>query len=1090
MHLFLWQDPYVKAILLPNRTVHARTKHATMGGRNPVWNRSLDNKLTLVAAKADEAVELQVWNANTLNDDLIGTVEVKLTNEINGKKHSVELNSGGRLNICVTFGKKAMLRKRSTYTSLLTHKTLIIEVLEASGIRDISRLHQQDPYVMCSLLPSRTVQRTKAVTMGGTSPKWSRMQGNLISLPISPNDEQLLIEVWNENLVNDELIGSVEFPLTETALKLNCTSKLRLDTGGELDCTITMAATQSRDMIGKTIMAEIHRAENLQNTNTLTQMDPYASITMLPSQTEIKRTDYVSGGGGFPVWEGEGVKNSMQATVARGDSAMLLELWNASVVGDDYIGSTIIGLTDKELNPGEKTWRNLSADGQKGRLECTITVMDAPDKLQLTGRAVSLEVHCAKCLQNVQLFGTQDPYVIAWLLPSRRVCARTKYAYAGGVGPVWGKDDDNHLSLSLCAEDESLLLEVWNENSVQDDLIGSVEVELPSIGTTGERSMYQLDSGGTLECTIDNIEADDDAPGQDDIAEAQLLAAMREKNKARGAVILADESTHIDADNDFEPELIEKSSDQVATIRRAISDHFLFIDLETDEMEGVVGAFSQRQCKSGEEIITQGITGEDQSMYVVGEGTYDVFVDGQKVAALGPGRFFGELSLVHNCPRNATVTSSSEDGMLWQLDRKTFRHVIASKSMKSKATAVTYLRDVQILSGLSDEQIMKVAEVVQHVDYRPEDTIISKGAIGHVFYIIEAGTVLCKDMGVDSTDEVIKLGAGEYFGERALMTDEPRQANVIAETEVRCMVLDRHAFTELLGPLHDVLDMNVGISVLQGVRILEKLTEDERKMLMEEFTLETFAKGTAIITEGEEGSKFYIVKTGKAVVAQKKSEGAADAEEEVVAELSAGNYFGELALLNENAACNATVRAKTKVDCFALERDSFNRLLGPLADIMQSEGKRRASISVSSLPSAQTIKFEDLTVLRTLGTGMFGRVKLVQDTKTSSVYALKILQKAQIVAYQQQKNVVQEKNVMQIVDHPFVLKLCGTFKDKNCLYMLLELVQGGELFTFLRNRPGSKVNKEDAVFFAACVLSGKFLAAPLEHRQLSCCASA
>jgi hypothetical protein len=73
----------------------------------------------------------------------------------------------------------------------------------------------------------------------------------------------------------------------------------------------------------------------------------------------------------------------MQVTVAKGDSSLLLELWNASVVGDDFIGSTIIALTDKELQPGDKTWRNLSADAQKGRLECTITVMEPPNKLQV-----------------------------------------------------------------------------------------------------------------------------------------------------------------------------------------------------------------------------------------------------------------------------------------------------------------------------------------------------------------------------------------------------------------------------------------------------------------------------------------------------------------------------------------------------------------------------------------------------------------------------------------------------------------------------------------------------------------------------------
>ena len=111
-------------------------------------------------------------------------------------------------------------------------------------------------------------------------------------------------------------------------------------------------------------------------------------------------------------------------------------------------------------------------------------------------------------------------------------------------------------------------------------------------------------------------------------------------------------------------------------------------------------------------------------------------------------------------------------------------------------------------------------------------------------------------------------------------------------------------------------------------------------------------------------------------VSQKKKNDAGEEVEEVVAELSAGNYFGELALLNEDDKCNATVSAKTKVDCFALERESFNRLLGPLADIMQSEGKRRAEKSMATQLSS--VKFDDLKVLRTLGTGMFGRVKLVQ----------------------------------------------------------------------------------------------------------------
>ncbi len=61
------------------------------------------------------------------------------------------------------------------------------------------------------------------------------------------------------------------------------------------------------------------------------------------------------------------------------------------------------------------------------------------------------------------------------------------------------------------------------------------------------------------------------------------------------------------------------------------------------------------------------------------------------------------------------------------------------------------------------------------------------------------------------------------------------------------------------------------------------------------------------------------------------------------------------------------------------------------------------------------------------------------------------MQKAQVVAFKQQVNVMNEKLVLTMIDHPFILKLEKTFKDASTLYMLLELVQGGELFSLLAN---------------------------------------
>ena len=116
------------------------------------------------------------------------------------------------------------------------------------------------------------------------------------------------------------------------------------------------------------------------------------------------------------------------------------------------------------------------------------------------------------------------------------------------------------------------------------------------------------------------------------------------------------------------------------------------------------------------------------------------------------------------------------------------------------------------------------------------------------------------------------------------------------------------------------------------------------------------------------------------------------------------------------------------------------------------------------------IKVSELKILRTLGTGTFGRVKLVQHDKTGKTYALKCLQKAQVVAYKQEQNIMNEKNLLLEATHPFILQLVATFKDANQLYMLLELVQGGELFSLLHNQ-GGKISSKSAQFYAGCVVS-------------------
>lgn len=92
----------------------------------------------------------------------------------------------------------------------------------------------------------------------------------------------------------------------------------------------------------------------------------------------------------------------------------------------------------------------------------------------------------------------------------------------------------------------------------------------------------------------------------------------------------------------------------------------------------------------------------------------------------------------------------------------------------------------------------------------------------------------------------------------------------------------------------------------------------------------------------------------------------------------------------------------------------------------------------------------DFDILRTLGTGSFGRVHLVQSKHNSRFYAVKVLKKAQVVKMKQVEHTNDERKMLGEVKHPFLITLWGTFQDSRNLYMVMDFVEGGELFSLLR----------------------------------------
>ena len=110
-----------------------------------------------------------------------------------------------------------------------------------------------------------------------------------------------------------------------------------------------------------------------------------------------------------------------------------------------------------------------------------------------------------------------------------------------------------------------------------------------------------------------------------------------------------------------------------------------------------------------------------------------------------------------------------------------------------------------------------------------------------------------------------------------------------------------------------------------------------------------------------------------------------------------------------------------------------------------------------------------------LGAGTFGMVYLVSRTNAIGervAYALKVQSKYELIKEGQASAVICEKNIMAKLQHPFLIGLINTYHDETFVYILLQLIQGGELYSYIHTKTHDYLNEDAARFYAACIGEG------------------
>ncbi|TPX67625.1 hypothetical protein CcCBS67573_g07436 [Chytriomyces confervae] len=271
------------------------------------------------------------------------------------------------------------------------------------------------------------------------------------------------------------------------------------------------------------------------------------------------------------------------------------------------------------------------------------------------------------------------------------------------------------------------------------------------------------------------------------------------------------ESMMTAADDRTPPVVIPKSLSQKQRIRASIQNNFLFRACNEEQYALVVDAMAEKRAVTGEEIIRQGGVGD--FFYYIESGSLDVYVaksgdaEPTKVYEYSAGDCFGELALMYNAPRAATVIATSLT-VLWALDRLTFRKILMQSTSQKRRMYEGFLEEVKLLSSLEPYERLKIADILESRIYEDGEDVIVQGEQGELFFIIESGDASVTKFADGADHALPNLKKGDYFGELALLNNEPRQATVRAIGKLRVATMDKNAFVRLLGPLTEIIRRN------------------------------------------------------------------------------------------------------------------------------------------------------------------------------------------------------------------------------------------------------------------------------------------
>jgi serine/threonine protein kinase/CRP-like cAMP-binding protein len=536
------------------------------------------------------------------------------------------------------------------------------------------------------------------------------------------------------------------------------------------------------------------------------------------------------------------------------------------------------------------------------------------------------------------------------------------------------------------------------------------------------------------------------------------------KNRKKKQIILGDDSFKNEVVA-TRVEVVTKSEDTIYLILSVLKSHFLFSRLHDYELQDVVDSMVDEYFSEGDEIISQGDIGH--KLYVLEDGDVEVIKDGKFIVNLPKGVIFGDLALMYNSPRAATIRALS-DCTLWTLEKRFFRQAMVTSSSNQTVQLSQFLGKLKLFETLSMESLSQLSKSLTLKTYSDDQYIITQGEIGDNFYIVYKGQVkVTKTLDDGSQIFLITLGEGNVFGERALIKKEPRAANIISDGDVECYSLSSKDFASMLGSIVDEMTELNNFRLLRSAPVFEDLSDYRLTLVKDSLSYHDMFTGQRLLCDSVH---FFIILDGQVF----SPDGIVYKSGDVLGNMTENADDQAISITCKSEECRvALIAREAVVDHLENQKTDIDEKEGTagggadgdsqedgdeaaITDMSICEEKRNESAKIR-LKQAENYqlngKLDGLEILKPLGKGTFGNVYLAavksdKEGERRSV-ALKVLDKASLIKASQTMYLRRECTALHLFSSPFIGQFYDIVVTPRKVFLSLEYISAGELWYYL-----------------------------------------